>query len=134
MKTMEHMEDIPSAEEMEVLAKQKSHELFALCDTEEKGFITKRDMQRLQTEIGLDPEQLEAVFDSLDDDKNGYLTLEEFTSGFGKHHELVGYICVIYKYEGSNLILACIYEHPAVWSWRIFFRKVLDIYDEVKKK
>lgn len=45
------MEDIPSAEEMEVLAKQKSHELFALCDTEEKGFITKRDMQRLQTEI-----------------------------------------------------------------------------------
>ncbi|XP_052706390.1 EF-hand calcium-binding domain-containing protein 4B-like isoform X3 [Crassostrea angulata] len=85
MKTMEHMEDIPSAEEMEVLAKQKSHELFALCDTEEKGFITKRDMQRLQTEIGLDPEQLEAVFDSLDDDKNGYLTLEEFTSGFGSY-------------------------------------------------
>uniref|UniRef100_K1Q7W3 RAS and EF-hand domain-containing-like protein n=1 Tax=Magallana gigas TaxID=29159 RepID=K1Q7W3_MAGGI len=82
---MEHMEDIPSAEEMEVLAKQKSHELFALCDTEEKGFITKRDMQRLQTEIGLDPEQLEAVFDSLDDDKNGYLTLEEFTSGFGSY-------------------------------------------------
>lgn len=114
MKTMEHMEDIPSAEEMEVLAKQKSHELFALCDTEEKGFITKRDMQKLQTEIGLDPEQLEAVFDSLDDDKNGYLTLEEFTSGFGKHHDLVSYICVIYKYEGSNLILACIYEHPAV--------------------
>lgn len=85
MKTMEHMEDIPSAEEMEVLAKQKSHELFALCDTEEKGFITKRDMQRLQTEIGLDPEQLEAVFDSLDDDKNGYLTLDEFTSGFGSY-------------------------------------------------
>ncbi|XP_065941941.1 EF-hand calcium-binding domain-containing protein 4B isoform X6 [Magallana gigas] len=85
MKTMEHMEDIPSAEEMEILAKQKSHELFALCDTEEKGFITKRDMQRLQTEIGLDPEQLEAVFDSLDDDKNGYLTLEEFTSGFGSY-------------------------------------------------
>lgn len=85
MKTMDHMEDSPSAEEMEVLAKQKSHELFALCDTEEKGFITKRDMQRLQTEIGLDPEQLEAVFDSLDDDKNGYLTLEEFTSGFGSY-------------------------------------------------
>lgn len=68
---------------MEALAKQKSRELFALCDTEEKGFITKRDMQRLQSEIGLEPEQLEAVFDSLDDDKNGYLTQEEFTSGFG---------------------------------------------------
>lgn len=96
MKTMDHMEDSPSAEEMEVLAKQKSHELFALCDTEEKGFITKRDMQRLQTEIGLDPEQLEAVFDSLDDDKNGYLTLEEFTSGFGTHYDLVDDICILY--------------------------------------
>lgn len=96
MKTMDHMEDSPSAEEMEVLAKQKSHELFALCDTEEKGFITKRDMQRLQTEIGLDPEQLEAVFDSLDDDKNGYLTLEEFTSGFGTHYDLVDDICLLY--------------------------------------
>ncbi|XP_062606448.1 EF-hand calcium-binding domain-containing protein 4B-like isoform X2 [Saccostrea cucullata] len=72
-------------EDMEFLAKQKAHELFTVCDIEEKGFITKRDMQRLQTELNLDPEQLEAVFDSLDDDKNGYLTLEEFTSGFGSY-------------------------------------------------
>lgn len=76
--------DDPSTQDIQLLAKQKSHELFAVCDTEEKGFITKRDMQRLQTKLGLDPEHLEAVFDSLDDDQNGYLTLEEFTSGFGK--------------------------------------------------
>ncbi|XP_078332284.1 EF-hand calcium-binding domain-containing protein 4B-like isoform X5 [Crassostrea virginica] len=82
---MHQIEGNPSAQEMEALAKQKSRELFALCDTEEKGFITKRDMQRLQSEIGLEPEQLEAVFDSLDDDKNGYLTQEEFTSGFGSY-------------------------------------------------
>lgn len=111
---MEYMEDIFLVEEMEVLVKQKFYELFALCDIEEKGFIIKRDMQRLQIEIGLDFEQLEVVFDLLDDDKNGYLILEEFILGFGKYYELVGYICVIYKYEGLNLILVCIYEYLVV--------------------
>lgn len=111
---MEYMEDIFLVEEMEVLVKQKFYELFALCDIEEKGFIIKRDMQRLQIEIGLDFEQLEVVFDLLDDDKNGYLILEEFILGFGKYYELVGYISVIYKYEGLNLILVCIYEYLVV--------------------
>ena len=31
---------------------------------------------------GMDPEQLESVFDTLDSDGNGYLTLEEFSAGF----------------------------------------------------
>lgn len=89
---MEYMEDIFLVEEMEVLVKQKFYELFALCDIEEKGFIIKRDMQRLQIEIGLDFEQFEVVFDLLDDDKNGYLILEEFILGFGKYYDLVSYI------------------------------------------
>lgn len=73
----------PSSEEMHQLMIEKAHELFKVCDVEEKGFITKRDMQRLQSELPLSPEQLEHVFDSLDEDGNGYLTLEEFTDGFG---------------------------------------------------
>lgn len=121
---MEYMEDIFLVEEMEVLVKQKFYELFALCDIEEKGFIIKRDMQRLQIEIGLDFEQLEVVFDLLDDDKNGYLILEEFILGFGKYYDLVGYICVIYKYEGLNLILVCIYEYLVVQlKLKDFFQK-----------
>ena len=48
------------------------------------GFITRRDMLRLQPELPLSAEQLQDVFDSLDDDGNGYLTLEEFTGGFGE--------------------------------------------------
>lgn len=60
-----------------ILAKAK--ELFSICDKEEKGFIIRKDMQRLRDELGVEPEQLEDVFDSLDIDHNGFLTLEEFT-------------------------------------------------------
>ena len=69
---------------METIMLDKAIELFSQCDAENKGFITKRDMQRLNREMLIDPEQLEIVFDSLDEDQNGYLTLQEFTDGFGK--------------------------------------------------
>lgn len=77
------MTDIEENEElqgnMQQMIAAKAEELFNLCDTEQKGFIIKKDMQRLRDELGVEPEQLEDVFDSLDVDHNGYLTLEEFT-------------------------------------------------------
>ena len=54
--------------------------LFKTCDQEGKGFITKRDMLRCLRSGQMeefDPEQLEDVFDTLDVDRNGYLTLNE---------------------------------------------------------
>lgn len=67
------------------MALTKAQDLFKSCDKEDKGFIIKRDMQRLAMELpGLTPDQLEEVFDSLDQDKNGYLTMDEFVRGFGK--------------------------------------------------
>ncbi|CAN2387369.1 Calcium release activated channel regulator [Pristimantis euphronides] len=60
----------------------KAQEFFQICDIEDKGFITRRDMQRLHGELPLSLDELENVFGTLDSDGNGYLTLEEFTTGF----------------------------------------------------
>ncbi|KAG7214917.1 hypothetical protein INR49_005192, partial [Caranx melampygus] len=63
---------------------EKTQQFFQMCDIENKGFITRRDMQRLNGELPLSAEELENVFDTLDSDSNGYLTLDEFSSGFSK--------------------------------------------------
>ncbi|XP_061107831.1 EF-hand calcium-binding domain-containing protein 4B isoform X1 [Conger conger] len=67
---------------------EKTQEFFGVCDVEDKGFITRRDMQRLHGSLPLSADELENVFDTLDTDANGYLTLEEFSSGFS--HFLFG--------------------------------------------
>ncbi|KAM5336213.1 EF-hand calcium-binding domain-containing protein 4B isoform 1-T4 [Glossophaga mutica] len=61
---------------------RKAEEFFQTCDTEGKGFIARRDMQRLHKELPLSLEELEDVFDALDADGNGFLSPEEFTTGF----------------------------------------------------
>uniref|UniRef100_A0A8C7QWF6 Calcium release activated channel regulator 2Ab n=1 Tax=Oncorhynchus mykiss TaxID=8022 RepID=A0A8C7QWF6_ONCMY len=62
----------------------KTKEFFQTCDVEGKGFITRTDMRRLHRELPLTAEELENVFDSLNTDQNGYLTLEVFSSGFSQ--------------------------------------------------
>uniref|UniRef100_A0AAX7UE54 EF-hand domain-containing protein n=1 Tax=Astatotilapia calliptera TaxID=8154 RepID=A0AAX7UE54_ASTCA len=68
----------------------KTKEFFQTCDVEGKGFITRTDMRRLHRELPLSAEELEDVFDSLDTDHTGYLTLEAFTSGFSRFSAIRG--------------------------------------------
>ncbi|XP_049803880.1 EF-hand calcium-binding domain-containing protein 4A-like isoform X1 [Schistocerca nitens] len=68
---------------LEQLVAERAQRLFLLSDAERKGFIVRRDMQRMRGEMPLTPEQLEAVFDSLDVHGNGYLTIDQFLAGFG---------------------------------------------------
>ncbi|GAB1598435.1 ras and EF-hand domain-containing protein-like isoform X2 [Argonauta hians] len=77
-----------SMSDLEEMQYKKACELFVLCDKENKGFVNKLDLQRLQPELSLPPETLEQVFNILDKDRNGYLTLKEFTEGF---HRFVGF-------------------------------------------
>jgi len=78
-----NLEDDDDVDDLTSTMLRKARELFAVCDVESKGFITKGDMQRLTSELPLTADQLEDVFDSLDGDGNGYLTLYDFTDGFG---------------------------------------------------
>ncbi|XP_066480746.1 ras-related protein Rab-44 [Tiliqua scincoides] len=55
--------------------------IFQELDENKKGFLTRADMQKLEADLPWSTEELELVFDGLDSDSNGYLTIEEFTAG-----------------------------------------------------
>ncbi|KXJ16039.1 Ras and EF-hand domain-containing protein-like [Exaiptasia diaphana] len=67
----------------EIANTDPGRELFYLCDTDRKGYITKTDLQRVSYDLNLNFDQLDLIFDKLDQDGNGRLTLDEFAEGFG---------------------------------------------------
>jgi hypothetical protein len=64
----------------------------------------------MRSEIPLTPEQLEAVFDSLDVNNNGYLTIEQFLSGFGEYKNGVRNGNVKYLVQVIGLILIMLFS------------------------
>ncbi|GAB6028514.1 EF-hand calcium-binding domain-containing protein 4B, variant 2 [Chamberlinius hualienensis] len=79
----------PIAEESEV--KQNNNinatELFLLCDKENKGYVTSVDLKLICDDVNLSEQQIEDVFQQLDEDKDGYVTATEFEAGFEKFLE-----------------------------------------------
>lgn len=69
--------------EMQDALAQKIEELFHMCDAGNKGYVTRDDLYRLKDELGLNDSEVEHAFDQLDTDKDNFLTLEEFMTGFG---------------------------------------------------
>ena len=64
---------------------KKAKEVFDLCDSEGKGYVIRQDLMRLTESLGLTGEQLSLIFDKLDEDQNGFLTVYEFTQGFSDY-------------------------------------------------
>lgn len=60
----------------------KAMELFNICDSDQKGYVTKYDLHKLTTELGVTDKQVVDIFNQLDDDRNGFISLNEFIYGF----------------------------------------------------
>ena len=66
-------------------AHERGDELFALCDPGGRGFVERRDLDRLAPLLGphVDGAQIDAMFAQLDRDRDGQLTRHEFLVGLG---------------------------------------------------
>ncbi|VDP19778.1 unnamed protein product [Schistosoma margrebowiei] len=61
---------------------EQARQLFMHCDTDDCGYLTRQALDRLSDRLPLTISQLDFVFNLLDKDKNGQLTLDEFIQGF----------------------------------------------------
>uniref|UniRef100_A0A7N9AQH8 Calcium release activated channel regulator 2Ab n=1 Tax=Mastacembelus armatus TaxID=205130 RepID=A0A7N9AQH8_9TELE len=105
----------------------KTKEFFQTCDVEGKGFITRTDMRRLHRELPLSAEELEDVFDSLDSDQSGFLTLEAFSSGFSRFPSVRGlsscvedeeerHFCMLLESLGASNVFEDPGEVRSLWA------------------
>lgn len=61
---------------------EKAVELFNACDINKRGKVSLYDLKQLTSVLDLSEDQISAIFNRLDDDKNGFITLDEFVNGF----------------------------------------------------
>ena len=74
------MDDL-SSQEVHRLIRQKLQELFSLCDPDDHGYITFDDMLAQKEQLPIPSEQMGIIFETLDKDQTGYLTIDAFVDG-----------------------------------------------------
>ena len=67
---------------MENAELEKAIELFNACDINNHGYVSLYDLNRLTSVLELSENQLSDIFQQLDEDGNGFITLNEFVNGF----------------------------------------------------
>ena len=61
---------------------EKAVELFNACDINNRGYVSLYDLKQLTNKLDLSETQISDIFRQLDDDDNGFITLNEFVNGF----------------------------------------------------
>ncbi|XP_066922088.1 EF-hand calcium-binding domain-containing protein 4B-like isoform X2 [Clytia hemisphaerica] len=61
---------------------EKAAELFNACDINNRGYVSLYDLKQLTNKLDLSETQISDIFRQLDDDDNGFITLNEFVNGF----------------------------------------------------
>uniref|UniRef100_A0A8C6FIN9 RAB44, member RAS onco family n=1 Tax=Moschus moschiferus TaxID=68415 RepID=A0A8C6FIN9_MOSMO len=77
-------QDVPVAPEPESWSSQSAAELesfFQDCGAEERGFVTREDLAAAKFSFLSSEDELEMIFDWVDVERKGRLSLEEFSSG-----------------------------------------------------
>jgi len=69
---------------------EKAVELFNACDIKQRGYVSLYDLRQLTNALDLSEEQISAIFEQLDDDGNGFITLSEFVNGFSHFAGVMG--------------------------------------------
>ena len=67
---------------MENAELEKAIELFNACDVNKRGYVSLYDLKRLTSALDLSENQISDIFKQLDEDGNGFITLNEFVNGF----------------------------------------------------
>lgn len=67
---------------METIDSEKIQQLFTACDINGSGFIELEDLQELCNDLSIPDEELEDVFEQLDQNGDGRVSSREFADGF----------------------------------------------------
>uniref|UniRef100_A0A3Q2Z9T6 RAS and EF-hand domain containing n=1 Tax=Hippocampus comes TaxID=109280 RepID=A0A3Q2Z9T6_HIPCM len=79
---------VPRPKVMSAEERERLRALFDAYDTDQSGSIERDEFFTICTELQVSPSEAERLFNRLDVDKDGTITLPEFISGFHERHRM----------------------------------------------